>query len=203
MSDHDSPLERVERAHEEEYFRRHNRELIEALQVRMARDDAAQGMAEQTGIEDQGLLTRLAEHGINKDTMAVLHLVPLIEVAWADGEIQADERDLLFEAAEIYGITTGPARAKLDEMLNKAPSQELLDASVDFIKALLAALPDAEADRACTNMTTLAMQVAEANGGIFGLIAKVETSEKKVLVQIAERLTDQYPEAAEKLLNRL
>jgi tellurite resistance protein len=203
MSEHDSPLDRVERAHEEQYFRRHNRELIEALRAKMDLEEAVQGIAEQTGIEDHALLVQLAEHGIDQHTMAVLHLVPLIEVAWADGEIQANERDLLLEAAEVYGIVEGPARAKLDEMLAKAPSQELLDASVDFIKTLLAALPDAEAERACTNMATLALKVAEANGGIFGLIAKVEDSEKKVLARIADRLSDEYPDAAQTLLNRL
>lgn len=203
MTDGTKPLDRMARAHEEEYFRSHNRELIDALKAKLDRRDRAAGLAEATHIHDDALLERVAAQGIDKDSMAVIHLVPLLQVAWADGEIQPDEKELILEAATLYGIGDGPARARLDALLEKAPSAEFVDAAIDFIKALLAALPESEADQACENMTTLALHVAEANGGLFGLIGKVEASEKKALQAIAQKLTDDYPQAAEHLLRRL
>lgn len=203
MTDATKPLDRMARAHEEEYFRSHNRELIDALKAKLERHDRAEGLAEATHIHDDALLERVAAQGIDKDSMAVIHLVPLLQVAWADGEIQPDEKDLILEAATLYGIEGGPARARLDAMLKAPPSAEFVDAAIDFIKALLAALPEAEAEQACENMTTLALHVAEANGGIFGLIGKVEDTEKRALKAIAEKLANDYPHAAEHLLNRL
>ncbi len=203
MTDENRPLDRVGRAHEADYFRAHNRELIDALRVRLERRDRATSLAEATHIHDDDLLDRVAGQGIDADSMAVIHLVPLLQVAWADGEIQPDEKDLILEAAALYGIKAGPARERLDAMLVAPPSAAFVDAALDFIKALLAALPAVEAEQACENMATLALHVAEANGGLFGLIGKIEDSEKKALHALAQKLNDQYPHAAQRLLKRI
>ena len=203
MSDANAPLDRIRRAHEEEYFQKQNRLLIEAMKHKLEVEAAADGLGASTGITDHALLERLANFGFDAETAAVIHLVPLIEVAWADGEIQGNERDLLLEAAAAHGIVSGPAKDKFDAMLATAPSVELLDAAIDFIKALLVALPDAESAQACLGLTELSYKVAEANGGIFGLFFKVEDSEKVVLRRIADRLATTYPEAAQRLLDKL
>lgn len=203
MSDANAPLDRIRRAHEEEYFQKQNQALIKALKHKLEVEAAADGLGASTGITDHALLERLANFGFDAETAAVIHLVPLIEVAWADGEIQGNERDLLLEAAAAHGIVSGPAKDKFDAMLASAPSVELLDAAIDFIKALLVALPDAESEQACLGLTELSYKIAEANGGIFGLFFKVEDSEKVVLRRIADRLATTYPKAAQRLLDRL
>lgn len=203
MSDAKAPLDRVRRAHEEEFFQKQNQALINAMKQKLAAEEAARSLAESTGITDAALLERLAAFGFDAETAAVLHLVPMVQVAWADGEIQADEKELLLEAADAHGVTSGPARAKFESLLAQAPPAALLDTAIDFIKALLAALPDAEANQACADMTALSYKVAQASGGIFGLFKKVDDDEKAVLRRIAERLAADHPDAAKGLLRKL
>lgn len=201
--DKNDPLDPIEVAREEEYIRRHEQELIEKLRRNLKNEATAEGIKAATGITDAELLTHLAELGIDRDNIRSLHLVPLVQVAWADGEIAADELDLLLAAAAEAGVVDGPARALFDAMLQKPPSKALYDNAMRYINALVKALPEAEAAKATENLAELAYRVADANGGIFGLFGRVEDSEKVVLRDIATRLAESRPAAAKKLLDRL
>jgi tellurite resistance protein len=203
MSDSNAPLDRIRRAHEEDYFQKQNQALIAAMKQKLEVQAAAEGLGATTGITDNALLERLANFGFDAETAAVIHLVPLIEVAWASGEIEPDEKELLLEAATAHGVTGGAAKAKFDSMLAAAPPAEMLDAALDFIKALLVALPDDQSEEACLGLTELSYKIAEANGGVFGLFFKVDDEEKAVLRRIAERLSASHPEAAQRLIGRL
>lgn len=203
MSDSKNPLEPLERAHEESYFHRQDQKLIEQLREKMTRQQNAEAIRAETGLTDDALLAKLAELGVEKQTIPVLHLMPLIQVAWADGEIQAGERELLMEAAEATGVTSGPAREALESMLEKRPSDEYFDAALGFIHHMVAALPGGEGEKAKANLVDLAWRVADASGGVFGLWGRVEDSEKQVLKAIAEKLTDGHGDAADKLLGKL
>ena len=86
MSKGDKPLGRLEGAKEESYFRRNDADLIDALRAKLANETAAEAIKAETQIQDDDLLLRLAELGITKDTIQMLHLIPLLDVAWADGE---------------------------------------------------------------------------------------------------------------------
>lgn len=202
MSKPNNPLDPLERAHEESYFHRQDQKLIEQLREKMARQENAEAIKAETGLADDALIAKLAELGVKKDTIPVLHLVPLLQVAWADGEIQAGERELLIEAAEATGVT-GEARAALEGMLEKRPSDEYFDAALSFIHHMVAALPAGEGEKAKANLVDLAWRVADASGGVFGLWGRVEESEKKALREIARKLTDEKGDAADKLLGKL
>lgn len=203
MSDRSkNPLDALERAQEETYFHKKDQALVEAMRLKLKREQDADAIKAETGITDDALLARLAELGVERETIPVLHLAPLIQVAWADGEIQGAERDLLNEAADATGVT-GPARKKLDELLEARPSDAWFDAALDFIRHMLAALPDSQATAARDNLEDLAWRVADAAGGVFGLWGRVEDEEKAVLRNIAERLGAGHGEATSKLLEKL
>lgn len=202
MSKPKNPLEPLERAHEEEYFHRQDQKLIEQMRDKLAREQAVADIKAETGLADEALLARLAELGVKKETIPVLHLMPLVQVAWADGEIQAGERELLMEAADSTGVT-GEARAALEAMLEKRPPAEFFDAALAFIRHMVAALPEGEGEKAKENLVDLAWRVADASGGVFGLWGRVEDSEKEALRDIAQKLTDSNADAAAKLLRKL
>ena len=82
MSNKDIFTER-ERGLEEEYFMRKERELIEKLHQKHSSESAQQQMAAATGIQDAEVIEALQELGYTPDTIMLLHLVPLIQVAWA------------------------------------------------------------------------------------------------------------------------
>lgn len=203
MSKPKNPLEPLERANEESYFHRQDQQLIDQLRDKMARERNAEEIKAETGLTDEALIAKLAELGVSKATIPVLHLVPLLQVAWADGEIQAGERELLLEAAEATGVTEGAAREAFEGMLQKRPSKAYFDAALGFIRHMVAALPGAEGEKAKANLVDLAWRVADASGGVFGLWGRVDKDEKAALRAIAEKLTDGKGDAAEKLLGKL
>lgn len=203
MSDKNNPLDPLERAAEESYFHRQDQRLIAEMRDKLARERNAESIRAATGLADEALVQRLAELGVDRDTVPVLHLVPLLQVAWADGEIQGGEKDLLLEAAEATGVTEGPARARFEEMLETRPSQAWFDAALDFIRHMVAALPQGEAEKARGNLVDLAWRVADASGGVFGLWGRVEDDEKNALRAIAQKLAADKGDAASKLLDKL
>ena len=66
------------------------------------------------------LVARLVEIGIRSDTLAALCLIPLVEVAWADGRLDPPEREALLAAAaaEYYEslVATGSNAAMANRM---------------------------------------------------------------------------------------
>ena len=203
MSKGDNPLGRLEGAKEEGYFRQKDAELLDALRAKMAHETTAEAIKSETQVDNDALLIRLAELGITVDTIRVLHLIPLLDVAWADGEIQEVGHQLLLEAAEATGVTSGDARTLFEGMLETAPKAELVEAAVDFIAHLLDVLPEADATVARDNLLGLSWKVADACGGVFGLWGRVEAGEREALRRIGERLSELQPDAAKTFLDRL
>ena len=86
---------------------------------------------------------------IDSETLAALTLIPLVEVAWADGSIAQQERDAILEAAASVGITPeSESYFLLGNWLKKAPPAGLLEAWESYVAALSETLtPDARRDR--------------------------------------------------------
>jgi hypothetical protein len=204
MTERDRPLEPMRVAHEEDYFARQNRLLIEKLRDKMAHEPAAEQLAAASGIKDQELLDALTHLGITAETLPLVELVPLLEVAWADGEVQPREEALLRRAAVEHGIAPGtPAHVEFEKMLKAPPAGPLYDAALNFMRAMLHAMPPEEAARARQDLTSVAMSVADATGGWFGVLNKVEPSERTALKHIANLLAESHGAAAEKVLKKL
>ena len=79
-------------AREEAASRRGDGALLDAQRLR-------ETFAEASGITDDALLRRLGDLGIGPDTLAALMLVPVVAVAWADGETDDEERGSVLSAA--------------------------------------------------------------------------------------------------------
>ena len=115
MANDSNPLKKLGQANLEAYHKQQDQALVEALRQKQASAAAAESIKSATGLENDAVTLRLAELGVTVDTLPTLHLVPLIDVAWADGEIQDAERALLEEAARIHGVDSGPARDFFDD----------------------------------------------------------------------------------------
>ena len=75
------------RSREEEYFRRKDRELVEKMRQAAESDASRQAMEQTTGIHDPVLLQELEALGFTPDTVSLLPLVPIVQVAWAEGGV--------------------------------------------------------------------------------------------------------------------
>ncbi len=61
-------------------------------------------------------------------------LLPLVHVAWADGKIQQGESAMILNLLRVRGVSGGKAFTVLYSLLEKRPSQEYLDESLEVLK---------------------------------------------------------------------
>ena len=137
-------------------------------------------------VEQGGLhvLDLLLSHGIEADALAALALVPLVEVAWANGTLQDEEREAVMSAAVEVGIESGSRASELlATWLAYQPSPKLLEGWLAYMEVLREALgPQQRADLKA-DIAGRARRVAEAAGGILGLGA-VSAKEADMLERI-------------------
>lgn len=62
--------------------------------------------------------------GLDVETYRTILLLPLVEVAWADGEIQAEEREAILGYGEGNELLAGRARNVLEEWLTTQPTED-------------------------------------------------------------------------------
>lgn len=187
MTDRDAFAERG-RSLEEEYFHRKERELIEKMRVRAAAEEQRRRLGQETGVGDDEVLRDLQELGYTPETVMLLHLVPLIQTAWAEGGVTQKERDLIVKAARSRGITAGsPADQQLDLWLAKRPSDELFEKTLRAIRTILQAQPDDARAASEKDLLALASAIATASGGIVGFHT-VSDEERQILAHISEEL---------------
>jgi uncharacterized tellurite resistance protein B-like protein len=165
-------LEDRKRSLEEAFFAKQNQALVERLRTQKEREERTSAVQQASGIEDPELLARLVDLGLGADTIAALSLVPLIEVAWADGDVHPKERQAVLKAAAESGVEAGSsAAALLDSWLEQKPDPALLEAWKQFVRSLSSELaPDAR--RALRDdVLGRAERVAAAAGGLLGAAA--------------------------------
>ena len=187
MADHDSLHDRG-RALEEEYFRRKDQELIARLRAKAAADETQKALGESTGISDPDVLHELQALGFTPDTIALLPLMPVLQVAWAEGGITPLERDLIERLATARGIAPGsPADAQLMDWLANRPGDDVFEGAGRLIRALLAAGSPVVGDLTAEGLVDYCEKVASASGGIFGL-GRISMEERSLLASIASDL---------------
>lgn len=174
---------------EETYFRKRDQELIEKLHERRARETERQHMAESTGITDPATLEELQADGYTEETIALLPLIPLVEVAWAEGGVADRERQMIFEIARSRGIAPGcKAFDQLTQWLEKRPSEQFFEDTLHAIRLMLDTLPPAEQWSSREDLLAYCNQIAElVAGGILGR-AQISDQERGLIAHIAEEI---------------
>ncbi len=180
-----------ERGHsmEEEFFRREDAKLLEKLRALKNAETTRETLGKATGITDKVVLDKLMALKIGGETAAALSVLPFVEVAWADGTIDAKERDALIAHAKTKGFTPGTTEyALLEEWLAKRPEPRFLAAWTELVHGLCARLNANEIAQLRTTLVERARSVAQASGGVLG-IGKVSAAETAMLTKL-ERVFD-------------
>ena len=187
MTDRDAFAERG-RSLEEEYFHRKEREVIEKMRVRAAAEEQRRRMGEQAGVADEEVLRDLQDLGYTPETVMLLHLVPLIQTAWAEGGVSEKERELILKAARSRGIDPGtPCDQQLTIWLSQRPSDAFFEKTLRAIRTILEAQPVEAREASQKDLLSLATAIASASGGIVGFRA-VSDEERQILAHINEEL---------------
>jgi tellurite resistance protein len=139
---------------------------------------------------DDSLVDHILELGIQPETALAMTFLPLVMVAWADGEISPSEREALLRAAEERGVKPGtPPRDVLESWLERQPGSTMVEAWKRYVRSISTDLSDEERIAIRGRMLGLAREVAEAAGGFLGLISKISAAEQKVLDEIEQILS--------------
>jgi hypothetical protein len=182
-------LEERGRALENQFYDKQNHEKIAAMKSQLDSQTSKDELRKVSGMTDDAVLDKLVHLGLAANTIAALSLVPLIQVAWADGAVQDNERTAILQGAHGKGLDKGsPGYELLESWLAKRPSDELIDAWEAYIKALVGQLSDEQNRLLKNQIVGFAKMVAAAAGGFLG-IGKVSASEEKVLHRIESAFT--------------
>jgi tellurite resistance protein len=182
--DHDEFLEVQRRKLEDAFFQERDKVLIENLKKMQAMKETKESLGRVSGITNDKVLEKLVGLGVRPETLAPLSVIPLVEVAWADGSISKEEEAAVLKAAQSKGIQSGSIEFDLlREWLEKKPPANLLDAWVHYIEGLCEQLPAAEKETMKKEIMGGALAVAETSGGLLG-INKISPEEKAVLTKM-------------------
>jgi hypothetical protein len=176
------------RSFEEEYFRKKDRELIEKMRQAAAAEQERQELAKLSGLEDPALLQELKDLGFTPGTVALLPLVPVLRVAWAEGGVSHAERDLLVRLARSRGIAeASEADRQLVEWMTRPPDEGVFSRAGRLIRAMLDTRAPEISDLSADDLVDYCERIAAASGGVFGL-GKISAAEKSLLSSIAQDL---------------
>lgn len=170
---------------EEEFFRREDQKLLERLKQQRANESAREALAKASGIQSAAVLDKLMELKIGAETVAALSLVPLVEIAWCDGSLDAKERKAVLAQAAASGFAAGSAEhALLEAWLDRRPEPRLLAAWTHLVQGMCEPLAPAERAKLEASLLDRARAVANASGGVLGLGSKVSGAEAAMLKKL-------------------
>jgi hypothetical protein len=178
------------RSLEDEFFRREDARLKEKLRESAQREGAREALARASGIQNPEILERLMRLEVRPETVTALSLVPLVEVAWADGSLDDNERRVLLERAGTSGLAPGsPERTLLEEWLTRKPDPKLLTAWSHLVQGLCQQMSREEVAVFKAGLLERARAVAGASGGLLGMGSKVSGAEADII----KRLESAFP----------
>jgi tellurite resistance protein len=175
---------------EQAFFNKLQEEQLARIRAESNRREERRALGAALEIEDESLLDALLDLGVTADTASAFEALPLVEVAWADGDVESQERWRVLTLATAFGLELGrSAQAQLELWLTHRPEPELFEAWYRFASGGLAG--PAAASRA-RRVLEGAVEVAKAGGGVFGLWT-VSTSERSAIDRIGRALGSPSP----------
>ncbi len=177
------------RSKEEDYFRRRETEAIQMLRQEEARKAERAAMGKIIDSQDPRILVKLEALGFNHETVKLLHLLPLVQTAWADNRVDPREMARILDLSRERGVLPGsPLEHLLTEWLRKRPANELFREGLGLISELLCSRPAGVRRRMTKDIVELCARVAAASGGLFGLGEKTSDQERRVINKLREHV---------------
>ena len=144
-------------------------------------------------LEKDGIIQELNGLGISEENYRVISLLPMVLVAWSDGEVQKEERDLIIEIAYTNEFISGDGEAVLNRWLIEQPTQDYYEKGFKVLIEIARRSRDGlGSDISATSLRgliNLSVDVASAAGGLFGKVWTISNEERVALDKVAELLT--------------
>lgn len=177
-----SKMSKYSRNLEDRFFFAENQILIDRLTALKKKEENIQILSDISGIKNDLVLQQLVDMDIRPEILAALCLIPIIEVAWADGSVDKKERDAVLEGAKKNSFSAD--EDILREWLQTKPDPKLMEAWEIYMQGLCEIIDDEAISLLKHEIISHTQSVAEASGGFLGLINPVSNSEKKMIEKI-------------------
>lgn len=166
---------------EDAFFLENDRKLIDQLHKMQKMKESMASLEMVSGIKNEAILKKLVELDIRPEIVAAITLVPIIEVAWADGKLDEKEKNAILKiSAEHFGADHKIPEILITEWLTQKPAAQMLDAWVHYLQGLVELMSPEETAALKKTLLSQAREVAEASGGFLGL-NKISAQEEKML----------------------
>ena len=178
-------LKKRGRALEEQFFTEKESDALAQIRSALQQSAAVEALRSETGLSETAI-DKVVGMGIGPDTYVALRLVPLVLVAWADQDLDNEERQTILVAAHKKGITEGtPSYSLLQAWLSGPPSKALRDAWIDFMQVYVPSLDASSKAELERDLIQGTVDVAEAAGGFLGTsIGSVSDQEEEVIEKL-------------------
>lgn len=186
---------------EDKYF--HEVDAEARRRLRQTLEDNARNLEQNAaiagavGIDDHAIADQIRALGFGGEAARVFDLLPLVHVAWADGQIQRGERAAILKILAARGIAPGSEPFRMIEaILEERPAESFMRQSLAVLRRVVAS-KGGGADE----IVELCMKVAAASGGFFGFGARMGEEERGLIaaisLQLGEDANEQVVQALE------
>ena len=105
-------------------------------------------MSERVGTADDALLRHLEALGLSEETVSLIHVVPLVHIAWSEGTVSSRVPQHIIEVAREHGIEESSESDRyLGDWLRNKPPVALVDGALLAIRTVLEQATAIERDR--------------------------------------------------------
>ncbi len=181
------------RSFEERYFHTKDAELVEKLHAVFRRSLDRDELTRITGLSDGKLIESLLDLHVRGEMMTAFKLLPLVEIAWADGTLDHREADAVEHAAARFGITPGPAMDRLREWLRRGPTRELRALWLQYAAELRKTLTPMQLNEFREDLLKTARGIADCSGGVLSVLFNTSAAEKRIMEEVRKALTHEQP----------
>ena len=166
----------------DDFFKRQDSILIEQLRTEQKRAQVRTELSAASGISNPDVLDRLLNLGLTPQTLDALMLIPLVAVAWSDGDADYREREAIMSALDEAGYSKGSdVHSMLEKWLASKPDAHLLTTWTSYMTSLLEGLTPEERKILADKVLGLCRRVAQASGGILGIAGTISRQEMALM----------------------
>jgi hypothetical protein len=141
-------------------------------------------------VDEDPVLEELRAAGFATATVALLDLMPLMQVAWTDGHVSGGEREVIARAAARRRLVFDSARGQLDAWLHERPRERVFHTSLRALRRMLQRLPPAARLQARRGLLDECAAVAGASRDALGGRHGIDGEEHRLIARLATELAD-------------
>ncbi|MBL8900850.1 MAG: hypothetical protein JNM84_24675 [Planctomycetes bacterium] len=177
------------RALEDQFFADQDKKLLEKMRKELHALEEKKKLTHVSGIVEEKVLGDLLSVGVRAETLAAVRLIPMIETAWSDGSITAEERREILKLAHENGMQAGTAAHDLlEKWLERRPLGQVFESWKEYVVELHKVMPRESFQKLRDQALERCRAVAGASGGFMGL-GRISNAEADKIDEIVRALS--------------